>query len=225
MQTGMKRFLRGAAILCAATMGACSDNVENYDAYANWEERNAAYYLVVADSARNAIAAAKHQYGDDWEAHCDWRMFQSLTKSPEMQGSITDSICVHIFDRGTGDGCPAWSDTVRVHYRGYLMAANYLVNGELKEQRKVFSQSYIGDFDEERIVPALMGVSSTVPGFSTALQYMHEGDNWLVYIPQELGYGSQTQTTIPAYSTLIFQVKLVKCYKPGEEIPTWKGLR
>lgn len=72
-------------------------------------------------------------------------------------------------------------------------------------------------------VPALMGTSSSIAGFATALQYMHVGDNWLVYIPTELGFGSQEQTTIPAYSALTFHIVLVDYFKPEDEIPAWKS--
>jgi FKBP-type peptidyl-prolyl cis-trans isomerase len=38
---------------------------------------------------------------------------------------------------------------------------------------------------------------------------MHVGDHWIVYIPQEVGYGSRGNGSIPGYSTLIFEMELV----------------
>jgi FKBP-type peptidyl-prolyl cis-trans isomerase FklB len=35
------------------------------------------------------------------------------------------------------------------------------------------------------------------------------GDIWRIYIPYTLGYGTSNSSTIPAYSTLIFDVNLV----------------
>lgn len=54
----------------------------------------------------------------------------------------------------------------------------------------------------------------TIEGFTLAVQRMREGAEWEVYIPYYLGYGS-TETnsllvTIPAYSALIFKMKLVE---------------
>lgn len=214
-----------AVLVLCGLMASCSEEDNAYDPYANWQARNAEYFLQVVDSARQAIAEAKALYGDQWEDHCEWRMYKSLTKSPSWQSSVTDSICVHVFNRGTGKGCPLWTDTVRVNYRGFLMSAQYLVNNEMRTQQTVFAQSYVGDFDLGRVVPTLMSVVSTVPGFATALQYMHVGDNWLVYIPSELGYGSQSQSTIPAYSTLTYQIYLDDYYTAGETIPDWKMIR
>ena len=39
---------------------------------------------------------------------------------------------------------------------------------------------------------------------------MHEGDKWEVYIPAKWGYGAMALDGIPAHSTLIFELELVK---------------
>ena len=135
---------------------------------------------------------------------------------------MTDSICVYIEQRDTGRGCPTWSDTVRVNYRGYLMPTQNVVNGEWREERTVFSQSFIGEMNTQIIVPTQMAVSSAVAGFATALQYMHVGDVWWVYIPSELAYGSQSSGSVLPYSTLTFYLNLADYHKPGDVVPGWK---
>ena len=40
------------------------------------------------------------------------------------------------------------------------------------------------------------------------LMRMHRGDRWRVYIPYQLAYGSSARSSIPAYSTLIFDLQL-----------------
>ncbi len=53
-------------------------------------------------------------------------------------------------------------------------------------------------------------VSYFVSGFQEALTKMNTGSRWEIYIPQSLGYGSESNgSTIPAYSTLIFDVQLL----------------
>ncbi len=42
---------------------------------------------------------------------------------------------------------------------------------------------------------------------------MKEGDIWTLYIPSDFGYGSTAYSSIPANSTLIFDVALVKVAK------------
>lgn len=61
-------------------------------------------------------------------------------------------------------------------------------------------------------------VNTFVPGFSEGLKKMNEFGKFEFYIPYELGYGVQgagtegTTSHIPPYSTLIFEVELMKVH-------------
>ena len=48
-----------------------------------------------------------------------------------------------------------------------------------------------------------------IEGWIIAMQAMHVGDKWEVYIPASMGYGRYAQPGIPAYSTLIFEIELL----------------
>lgn len=50
--------------------------------------------------------------------------------------------------------------------------------------------------------------TKVIEGWSVAIENMHVGDKWRVYIPYNLGYGSTGTTSIPGYSTLIFEIYL-----------------
>jgi FKBP-type peptidyl-prolyl cis-trans isomerase FklB len=198
---------------------SCSSENEVYDAYANWPVRNAVWYAQIADSARTAINEAKTLYGDAWEDHCDWRMMKALTKSPIYQSGLTsDSVCAHIIYRGTGDRAPLVTDSVRVSFRGWLMP----IQNELGQQQEiVFTQTYYGDYDAATTAPQKASVSSFAAGFSTALQYMVEGDDWMVYIPSSLFYGATANGIIPAYSAVRFRLQLMGVYPQGQVVPEW----
>ena len=198
---------------------ACDENEATFDKYESWQQRNKVYFEQVADTARRAIAAAKAEYGDQWEQYCDWRMYQAYTKP--VTTKLTDSICVKVLETGTGKGCPLYTDTVRVHYRGTLMPTKDIINGKDTVVQDVFDYSFVPPLDLNLAFPKLFGVSGTIAGFGTALQYMHCGDRWMVYIPETLGYGSTAQNKIPAYSTIMFDVTLVDYFYPGEGIPDW----
>ena len=45
--------------------------------------------------------------------------------------------------------------------------------------------------------------------FDSAIQQMHIGDKWELYIPAEMGYGKFSQPGIPGGSTLIFEIELL----------------
>ncbi len=205
----------------AAMLASCSETEEEYTPYSDWQARNAQWFQEITDSARTAITQAKAQYGDAWEQHCNWRQYRSLLKQPT-SGHFTDSICVRIVKRGTGTYCPTYSDTVRLSMRGWLMPAEYLEDGEKIKRQEIFTQSYYGVFDEHTVAPLLMSVSSTIEGFSTALQYMRQGDDWMVYVPQQLGYGAEAKDVIPAYSTLLFRLNMAGVYPCNSGVPEWK---
>ncbi len=94
----------------------------------------------------------------------------------------------------TGKGkMPITSDKVTVHYTGNLLDGT------------VFDSSV------QRGSPATFGVTQVIGGWTEALQLMHEGDKWLLFIPDNLAYGERgSGGQIAPYSTLIFEVELIK---------------
>ena len=65
-------------------------------------------------------------------------------------------------------------------------------------------------FDSSRggVAPAFR-LRDLIPGWIIALQQMHPGDKWEVYIPAEQAYGKMNQPGIPGGSTLIFEIELL----------------
>ncbi len=214
--------------IAVASLCSCSETDDTWDPYYDWQERNAEWYREITDSARTAIAEAQAKYGSEWEDHCDWRRYKSLLKAQDYDsGLYTDSICVHILRRGTGTVSPVWTDTIRLSFRAWLMPSTYRVynddNVEVDSvMQEVFTQTYYGPYDEQTAAPQLMSMGSTIEGFSTALQYMVEGDDWNVYIPAELAYGSTSSDAVPAYSTLLFRLCLIAVYPTNSGVPDWK---
>lgn len=86
---------------------------------------------------------------------------------------------------------PTAADTVKVHYRGTL------TNG------KEFDSSY------KRGEPAEFQVGGVIKGWTEALQLMHEGDKYKLYIPSELAYGEHGPPGIGDNQVLIFEVELL----------------
>ena len=226
----MKKILF-ASLLVPALFAACSEDEQVYDPYYSWAERNEAWFLQAADSARTAINEAKAQYGAAWEDNCEWRMFKRLDQAQDYNtGRTDDSICVHILKRGTGDYSPKWSDTVRISFRGWMMPTTYQLYNS-KDQlvdslmQQVFTQTYEGDFNPETAAPQVSAVSPFVTGFNTAIQDMVRDDDWRVYVPHRLAYGGSATGVIPAYSTLVWRIHLTEVYPCNSGVPTWKVRR
>ena len=192
-------------LLCTALFAAsCAKNDDDVEEFPNWQAVNEARFLSVYNSAKTSIAS-----GDtSWRIIRQW----SMPQIPEDYNvDPQDCIVVEILEKGAGSGCPLFSDAVRCHYQGRLMPSTSYKDG------MVFDQSYYGDFNVATATPSRLSVNSVIDGFATALQNMHIGDHWRVYIPYQLGYGTTQSegSSIPAFSMLIFDIRLVK-YGPSD---------
>ncbi len=85
---------------------------------------------------------------------------------------------------------PRNGDTVTFDYEGKLTTG------------VTFDSSY------ERGTPLSGKVEDFVPGFTEALKLMRPGDEWIVWIPPELGYGDRASGAIPPNSVLRFRLAL-----------------
>lgn len=97
---------------------------------------------------------------------------------------------------GTGRK-PKLQDVVVINYRASLP------NG------KVFDDTY------KRKMPAHLELISVIDGLSEGLQLMKEGAKYRFVIPEKLAYGHADVGGVPAGSTVIFEVELVKVLRPG----------
>jgi peptidylprolyl isomerase/FKBP-type peptidyl-prolyl cis-trans isomerase FklB len=86
---------------------------------------------------------------------------------------------------------PGPKDEVKVHYEGKL------------EDGTVFDSSY------ERGQPAAMPLDRLIPAWQEALQLMRPGDEWILYVPSNLGYGEEGAGQIPPGAPLIFRIELI----------------
>ena len=92
-----------------------------------------------------------------------------------------------------GDGPkPTVNDQVTVHYRGTL------------EDGTVFDSSY------DHGQPATFPLNRVVKGWQEGIPLMPVGSKFKFTIPPDLGYGSRSMGSIPANSTLVFEVELIE---------------
>lgn len=81
----------------------------------------------------------------------------------------------------------------------------------ISDRNNVLAQGEVFDsaLRENSDDPLETSVSGVVDGWTTALQHMHEGDIWEVWVPYQLGYGvSGYGDNIKPYTTLVFQVEV-----------------
>lgn len=210
------------ALLFTLSFGfmSCAEDTTVEDPYANWNDRNVRYLDSIADVARaNEIPELNEV--EKWVIKRNYKISNESSLNPGLGGSsvssnpfetppsVNDSVYMKVLEVGEGSNriSPLYTDTVSVYYRGEL------INGT------VFDQNYSGDLDTEVHVPTHFALQADqtdglIVGWITALQYMKEGDRVELYIPSALGYGTQSQSSIPANSVLKFDLKLEKVIHP-----------
>jgi peptidylprolyl isomerase/FKBP-type peptidyl-prolyl cis-trans isomerase FklB len=119
-----------------------------------------------------------------------------LAKNAKAPGvhTLPDGLQFKVVREGPKDGLrPQLGDEVKVNYEGKLAADG-----------SVFDSSY------ERGQPAALPLKGLIPGWQEALQLMRPGDEWILYVPPELGYGAEgAGDKIPPGAALIFRIELI----------------
>ncbi len=185
----------GLLFAVSFTVVSCEETTGVPDPYTDWEIRNQAYI----DSIAKVAKANPNQ----------WKVIHTYKFAPpinDLNPDVNDYVYCKILENGTGTVNPLFTDSVATHYRGQLIP---LYNGE----KVVFDQSFQGELNTNVADPVVFTVDGVVEGWQTVLQEMVEGDRWEIYIPYNLGYGTYgSGSDIPGYSTLIFDMQLVKIY-------------
>ena len=164
---------------------SCSESDGTEEEFVDWRSKNEAYF--------------EQQYA----LHSGSGIVRKWSLDETSSGvQHTDCILVDVLEEGRGETSPLYTDSVEVHYIGKLLPSTSYAGGY------VFDKSY-STYDPEVSVPKTFVVNALISGFSTALQHMHRGDHWRVTVPYQLGYGASGSGSIPGYSTLIFEIRLV----------------
>ncbi len=170
------------------TLAACSDDDENE---------------IVIDEAWKEINLAAFDARLQ-DAKTDTSLF--TIKSESGNGQI---IC-KILKKGEGTETIYYTSKVNCYYKGCFVTNE---DGEVVADRdSVLTQGEVFDsrLRENGDDKVLFEVddSGLRDGFATALQHMHEGDIWEVWMPYQLGYGVSGYDDIKPYTTLVFQIEV-----------------
>lgn len=119
--------------------------------------------------------------------------FLSQNKTAAGVHTTASGLQYKINHEGNGKS-PKATDMVTVEYEGRLIDGTVFDGTALHNNK-----------------PATFPLNGVIPGWTEGLQLMKEGSSYTFYIPADLAYGNQSPaSTIPANSTLIFDVKLIK---------------
>ena len=116
-----------------------------------------------------------------------------LTRNGAAKGVVTTPSGLQYFVVVSGPKTgahPAGTDTVTFDYEVKLLTGETI------------------DSSYERGEPLTGQAGAFVPGFTEALKLMRPGDQWIVWVPPQLGYGEKDNGPIPGNSVLRFKLAL-----------------
>ena len=150
------------------------------------------FRILMIAAAALSLAACQGQRQLPDQSAASRAFIEKTAKEPGVQ-RLPSGVLYKVVKQGPADGTrPQLSDEVKVHYEGKL------IDG------KVFDSSY------ERGQPAAMPLRGLIPAWQEALQLMRPGDEWVLYVPPEQGYGAEgAGGTIPPNAALIFRIELI----------------
>ena len=204
----MIRVISLSFIICHLSFSLCacseSEDEETSEFGSNWQQRNETFFASLEDSlSRNANV---------------WMKLKTFTKDEAVAGANTDYIYARVLEASSDINSPMYTDSVRVSYRGRLIPSASYADGY------VFDQTFIGTFNWKTTAVINSLCSGFINGFTTALLHMHRGDRWRIYIPYQLGYGKDgSGSSVPGYSTLVFDIALVDFCPTTESFPKWSA--
>ena len=142
----------------------------------------AALLPATASQAQSAVASAP--------AATPAAYMAANVKQPGVK-ALPDGLQYRVVQSGPAGPSPKEGDAIKVHYEGKLIDGT------------VFDSSFA------RGKPVLMPLGNLIPAWMEALPMMHVGDEWMLYVPPELGYGAEGGGPIPPNSVLVFRIKLL----------------
>lgn len=189
--------------LFAVSVSSCKETDNEAEEFPDWQTKNEQFFDKKYAEVKQLVAGG----------NTEWKVLRAWSLNEQVATHSYDHVLVDVLNAGSGSGCPLYTDSVKVHYSGRLLPSTSYPQG------LIFDQSWQGDYNEATMQPSTFAVNALVTGFATALQNMHIGDRWLVYMPHQLGYGSSA-TVGAAYSTLVFDMTLVGYFRKASPSAT-----
>ena len=185
------------------------------------------FYIGLVLAALIVTACSKNEdnpYLEAWKQQNE-QAFNDLAQNPDFTKLRIDGdaeisfIYYRVIQKGEGKRI-YYNSRAEVFYKGWFVVTNddYVIKaGEVFDHR-LFDDgvTFKLAINSQAAVSDSGYTSDIIQGWKIALQNMVEGDNWEVWIPYRLAYGERGKGTIPGYSTLAFEIELVKAIDPDE---------
>jgi len=166
---------------------------DGIDSKAQMTDEEVKQALMAFDKKINDVRAAKAE-ADAAKAQEEGVAYLAENAKKEGVTTTESGLQYEILSAGEGDK-PTAADNVTVHYKGTLTDGS------------PFDSSY------DRGQPATFPLGGVIAGWTEGVQLMSPGAKFKFTIPAGLAYGERATGSIPAHSTLVFEVELIEVAK------------
>lgn len=204
-----------ASFLLMANLFASCDEVEEVGLYDHWRPRNEAFIDSIHALASTRLVP---QIADETESGIKVsdiavnEMF-ALETSASTNEAKQYVYCKKIICNNEGKR-PLHTDKVSAFYYGTNILGEQFdgnFTGYSATDTQVLDKD--GKKPTEFDSPTDFAVNGVIAGWITALQYMHPGERWMLYIPYQSAYGESDYNGILGYSALTFDLVLEEVVK------------
>jgi FKBP-type peptidyl-prolyl cis-trans isomerase FklB len=199
-------FSLSALLLVTLLLASCEE-VKEESKYDNWQPRNTAY----VDSLKKVVGSTLEIVTVEQAAAMEIGKLYAIRDL----FSGTDKAPAYIYCKkllANPDGVrPLYTSSVTTYYYGTLITGDRFdgnFTGYSLTDHGTLSATDPDKMPTDYNTPTSFAVDGVITGWTTALQYMRQGERWMLYIPYQSAYGTSDNSGIPGYSTLGFDVIL-----------------
>lgn len=175
---------------------AACDEVEEVGEYDNWEPRNTAFIDSIHALAADRLLPlnAAQEEADKFEPGEIFGLETTASTTAGKQYVYCKKIV-----KNTAGAVPVYTNTVEAHYYGTLITGD-----SFQGTFEGYGATDRGVLDPETKAPTAFDSPTAYSvsgaywgtGWVSALQYMHVGERWMLYIPYQSGYGTGTSSLL-----------------------------
>lgn len=173
------------------------------------------YFLIISSLVAFASCGDDDEETEDVWKEINDEAFRKISKDSEYTEIKSEanngSVYYKVIKEGpetTADSLIYFSSRVKVYFKGSLYDGTVFDKRERDEQTPFYLAVNPAEVTQNS------PFSSVIEGWSVALQHMKKGDHWEIWIPYQLGYGSQGYGGIKPYSTLVFEIEVEDVLNP-----------